>query len=110
MARTLVFAAPALYEPFGLAILEAAGSGMALVLGDIPTLRELWNDAAIFVDPADDAALAEAIARLHAEPELAAALGAAAQARAARYPSETTISALWKLHASFARSPLLEMA
>src|SRR5207253_5156707 len=36
-----IYAAPALYEPFGLGILEAARDGCALVLGDIPSLREL---------------------------------------------------------------------
>ena len=35
-----------MYEPFGLSILEAAASGCALVLGDIPTLRENWSEAA----------------------------------------------------------------
>ena len=51
--RASVFAAPALYEPFGLAILEAAADRCALVLGDIPSLRELWDGAARFVDPRD---------------------------------------------------------
>jgi glycogen(starch) synthase len=53
MERARIFAAPALYEPFGLAPLEAALSGCALVLGDIATLRELWSGAAVFVDPRD---------------------------------------------------------
>jgi glycogen(starch) synthase len=57
MERAMVFAAPALYEPFGLAPLEAALRGCALVLGDIPTLRELWGGAAVFVDPRDTTAL-----------------------------------------------------
>jgi glycogen(starch) synthase len=57
MERAMVFAAPALYEPFGLAPLEAALRGCALVLGDIATLRELWGGAAVFVDPRDPAAL-----------------------------------------------------
>ena len=39
----------ALYEPFGLAVLEAAQAGCALVLSDIPTFRELWDGAALFV-------------------------------------------------------------
>ncbi|MFA7431853.1 MAG: glycosyltransferase family 4 protein, partial [Rhodospirillaceae bacterium] len=43
MARAGVFASPARYEPFGLAVLEAALSGCALVLSDIPTFRELWG-------------------------------------------------------------------
>ena len=44
-----IYAHPARYEPFGLSVLEAALSGCALVLGDIPSLRELWSGAAVFV-------------------------------------------------------------
>ena len=40
MARASIYAMPARYEPFGLSILEAALSGVRLVLGDIPSLRE----------------------------------------------------------------------
>jgi len=39
LARASLYVAPARYEPFGLSILEAALSGCALVLGDIPSLR-----------------------------------------------------------------------
>jgi glycosyltransferase involved in cell wall biosynthesis len=62
-ARAAVFCAPALYEPFGLAPLEAAQAGCALVLGDIPSLREVWGDAALFADPRDDDELADALER-----------------------------------------------
>jgi glycosyltransferase involved in cell wall biosynthesis len=55
LARASIYVHPARYEPFGLAILDAALAGCALVLGDIPSLRELWHDAAIFV-PTEDAA------------------------------------------------------
>ena len=48
-AKAAIFAHPARYEPFGLAVLEAAASGCALVLSDIPPLRELWGESAIFV-------------------------------------------------------------
>jgi glycogen synthase len=53
MARASIFALPARYEPFGLSALEAAQCGCALVLGDIPSLREVWGDAALFVSPSD---------------------------------------------------------
>ena len=49
MRRSAIFAAPSRYEPFGLAVVEAAISGAALVLADIPTFRELWDGAALFV-------------------------------------------------------------
>ena len=51
MGRAALYAHPALYEPFGLAPLEAALQGCALVLSDIPSLRELWEGAAVFVRP-----------------------------------------------------------
>ena len=69
-ARAAIYALPARYEPFGLSVLEAALSGCALVLGDIPSLREIWGDAAVFVPPDDPDALADAHLRdLIADPE-----------------------------------------
>lgn len=53
LGHASIFAMPARYDPFGFTALEAALSGCALVLGDIPTLRETWGDAAYFA-PADD--------------------------------------------------------
>lgn len=50
-SRSAIYVLPARYEPFGLSILEAALAGNALVLGNIPSLREIWGDAALFVDP-----------------------------------------------------------
>lgn len=69
MARASIFALPARYEPFGLSPLEAALEGCALVLGDIPSLREVWGEHALFVPPDDDAALERALRRLIDEPE-----------------------------------------
>lgn len=63
-----VYCAPARYEPFGLSILEAALSGCALVLGDIPSLREIWEGAAVFVDPTDAHAITGAIQQLIENP------------------------------------------
>jgi glycogen synthase len=85
MREAAIFAAPARYEPFGLAILEAAASGCALVLGDIPSLRELWDGCALFVAPDDDAALVEALRSLCASPLLRDGLARRARERAARF-------------------------
>ena len=60
---------PARYEPFGLSALEAALSGCALVLGDIPSLREVWGDAACFVSPSGNGELAAVLRDLIAQPE-----------------------------------------
>jgi len=49
LARASIYVSPARYEPFGLGVLEAALSGCALVLADIPSFREIWGDAAIYL-------------------------------------------------------------
>lgn len=61
MRRAAIFVSPSLYEPFGLAALEAARAGAALVLADIPTYRELWDGAALFFDPGNPDALARSV-------------------------------------------------
>ena len=85
MARAAIYALPARYEPFGLSALEAALSGCALVLGDIPTLREVWGDAALFVAPNDTDALEAALTCLVEDPAKRERLAAAATARTRRY-------------------------
>jgi glycosyltransferase involved in cell wall biosynthesis len=85
LARQPIFASAARYEPFGLAVLEAAQAGCPLVLADIPAFRELWSGAASFVAPEDQAGFAAAIAALAADPALRRQRGAAARDRAARY-------------------------
>jgi glycosyltransferase involved in cell wall biosynthesis len=85
LAARPVYASPALYEPFGLAVLEAAQAGCPLVLSDIPTFRELWDGAAAFVPPKDDEALAAALDAMLRDPGERARAGAAARERAARY-------------------------
>jgi len=70
LVHASVFALPARYEPFGLSVLEAALAGCALVLGDIPSLREQWEGAAIFVPPDDATTLRRAITALIGDPAL----------------------------------------
>ncbi|HEX2215241.1 MAG TPA: glycosyltransferase family 4 protein [Xanthobacteraceae bacterium] len=85
MNRAGIYAAPALYEPFGLAVLEAAAAGCALVLSDIPSFRELWSGAAMFADPQDEGAFAETLRLICASPRLRRDLQRAALRRARRY-------------------------
>jgi glycosyltransferase involved in cell wall biosynthesis len=85
MNRAAIFLSPALYEPFGLSVLEAAARGCALVLSDIPTFRELWTDAALFVAPRDPAGFAAAINGLAETPSERQALGKRAAMRACEF-------------------------
>ncbi len=82
-ADSSVFASCARYEPFGLAVLEAAQAGMALVLSDIPSLREIWDGAAMFADPRDAAGFAAALRVALDDP---APWAARAGRRATRFP------------------------
>jgi glycogen synthase len=85
MAQAAVYAHPARYEPFGLAVLEAAASGCALVLGDIPSLRELWNGAALFVPPNDAVELAIMLQKVLADDGTRRSLATAAMTRARQF-------------------------
>ncbi|HEX9954487.1 MAG TPA: glycosyltransferase family 4 protein [Allosphingosinicella sp.] len=80
-----VFVSAALYEPFGLAVLEAASAGCPLILSDIPTFRELWDDVAVFVPARDQEGFTRAIANLVGDDFERAVMGRAARERAARY-------------------------
>jgi glycogen synthase len=91
LGRAAVYCLPARYEPFGLPVLEAALSGCALVLGDIPSLREIWRHRAVLVPPDDPEALEDAVSRLIADPDRRAALAAGSRARALQLTSERMV-------------------
>ncbi len=93
MAQAGVFVAPSIYEPFGLGVLEAAASGCALVLADIPSFRELWSGAALFFDPNEPASLAAAANRLCTDDFLRDSYQRKARTRARRYPLTGTAEA-----------------
>ena len=89
-----IYASAALYEPFGLSVLEAAQAGCALVLSDIPTHRELWNGVALFVSPRDADSFADAIAQLLDHPDERTRLGSLARDRARAYSPERMASGM----------------
>jgi len=107
-----IFVSPALYEPFGLSVLEAAAAGCALVLSDIPTFRELWSGAALFFDPADSQALHQILAKLCADDPERTRLQHAAYENSLTYSLARTTSAYLKLYegllASTRATPLAE--
>ncbi|HZY17907.1 MAG TPA: glycosyltransferase family 4 protein [Ramlibacter sp.] len=99
MGRASIYALPARYEPFGLSVLEAALSGCALVLGDIPSLREVWGPAAVFVPPDDHAALQAALQRLVQRPDERSRLAAAARQRALAFSTDRMLAACLEAYA-----------
>jgi glycogen(starch) synthase len=89
LARAAVFAHPALYEPFGLGVLEAAQAGLALVVSDIPTMRELWDGAAVFCDPREANDWTQALELLMNQKSERLELGERAKERAQKYSRES---------------------
>jgi glycosyltransferase involved in cell wall biosynthesis len=108
LRRATIFVHPALYEPFGLAVLEAASAGCALVLADIPSLRESWDGAAEFFDPGDGIALRAVLDALIAQPSRRTALAAAAQERAGGYRIESMAAAYLQVYQTVAGTPSRE--
>lgn len=105
MHRAAIFAHPALYEPFGLSVLEAAGARCCLVLSDIPSLRELWDSAAVFVNPRDRDCWSAELNRLIGDALALQALGEKAHSRAGKYLPERSVTRYMNLYRSLARLP-----
>jgi glycosyltransferase involved in cell wall biosynthesis len=84
LASLLAF--PSLYEGFGLPPLEAMACGTPVVCADNSSLLEAVGDAAMLVDAEDTRGLAEAMARVLGDAELAADLSARGRLRASHFP------------------------
>jgi glycosyltransferase involved in cell wall biosynthesis len=76
------------------------------VLGDIPSLREVWGDAALYADPSDDRALRDALGRLIDDEHERRDLAERARRRAERYGSDRMASDYLRLYERLAvRAP-----
>ena len=105
-----VFVFPSQAETFGLAAVEAASAGIPCVVNDLPVLREVLSfegkPAAIFVDAADQAALAAAVSRVLADKSLREALRQSAGGLRSRYSLDSMIDEyVHILDAAIARDP-----
>jgi glycosyltransferase involved in cell wall biosynthesis len=63
-SKAAIFAGTSRYESSSMGILEAALSRCALVLNDIPPLRELWGNAAVYFETNNAESLADTIRML----------------------------------------------
>jgi glycogen synthase len=104
MAAGGIFAHPALYEPFGLSILEAARARCCLVLSDIPSLRELWDGAALFVDPREPATWIRELNRLARNPSEREGLGQLAYSQSLNYRASSAVQQYCELYGSLVSS------
>lgn len=76
---------PTYYEGFGFPVLEAMACGAPVICSNVSSLPEAAGDAALFIAPTDDEALAAAIQQLIVEPNLAENLRGRGKQRAASF-------------------------
>lgn len=94
-----VFVFPSIWESFGLALVEAAGAGVALVVSDLPVVAEVLGasggeDAALYVRPGDVGGFASAVRQLRENPQLRERLSEASRHVVARYSLSAHVSGL----------------
>lgn len=101
--RSAIYLCPSVYEPFGLAPLEAALCGCALVCRDLPSLREVWGDDALYFT--DAAGMTAQLSRLAGNPGVLADAGGRAQAHARQYTPQRMTDAYTQVFASVLAGP-----
>jgi glycosyltransferase involved in cell wall biosynthesis len=69
-ASALALVLPSWLEGFGLTPVEGLAAGAPAVVSDLPVLREVLGDGALYVPPGDAGALADALLRVEREPAL----------------------------------------
>jgi glycosyltransferase involved in cell wall biosynthesis len=109
LERAPIFCLPTRYESFGMGALEAALANCALVLGDIPALREIWRETAVYVNPDDPKALATELNRLIAEPERRADLADRAHNRALEFTTFRMASSYLALYSELTQPQPTEL-
>ena len=96
--RCLAFIYPSTFEGFGMPVLEALAAGIPVTCSDIPPLREVAGDAALFFDPLDEEAIAAALDRIVSDEGLRERLAEGGPARARQFTwersAERTLQAL----------------
>jgi glycosyltransferase involved in cell wall biosynthesis len=89
-AHTRAFIYPSTFEGFGMPVLEAMGAGIPVACSDIPPLREVAGEAALFFDPTDDDAMAAALERITSDETLRGELEKSGPLRARGYSWDRT--------------------
>jgi glycosyltransferase involved in cell wall biosynthesis len=76
---------PTLHEGFGLPVLEAMARALPVACSDIPALREVAGDAALYFNPRDPSQIAARISELTSDEPLASRLRELGRARAGMF-------------------------
>ena len=83
-------ALPSLYEGFGLPAVEAMAVGVPLLLADIPVLREVGGDSALYAPSRDQDAWLDLLTRIDRDPSLRAKLSANSKRRSEEFSWQKT--------------------
>jgi glycosyltransferase involved in cell wall biosynthesis len=92
-ARATATVLPTRFEGFGLPVLEAMERGCPVICSDLPVLREVAGDAALYADPDSAASFARAIERILDEPGVAETAADAGRERAHAFSWNTAATA-----------------
>ena len=96
LAGARFFCFPSLFEGFGLPVLEAHSIGVPVLTSNTSSLPEVAGDAALYVDPTDVDAIAEAMLRLSQDEALRQQLIEAVMRTSSAFPGKRLPSRRWK--------------
>jgi glycosyltransferase involved in cell wall biosynthesis len=95
--EAVALALPSEYEGFGFTPLEAMARGCPVLASDIPAIREISGPGALLLPPRDEAAWADAIARIFSDRSLRESLRERGRRTVSRYSWDQTARELCAL-------------
>jgi glycogen synthase len=106
--ESAIYLCTSVYEPFGLAPLEAALCGCAILAHDIPSLREVWGDGALYFR--DASSLSARLTRLAYHPQHLIAAQHRSWQRAQEYSAKNMADRYLALYQSMLKMPRITNA
>ena len=92
-----IFVFPSFHESMGMAMVEAMQLGLPVIASDIPALREVAGNAAIFIQPDEPEALARAVINIQNDPAMAKRMSRLSKESAANFSLQEMADAYEKL-------------
>lgn len=101
LAGALAYVFPTNYEGFGIPALESMAAGIALIASDIPALREIAGEAAIFASPNNKESWVRAMQKVQIDSELKERLVSAGKKQIEKFSWVKTAESTWGVLRSF---------